>query len=459
MILKGFHVGGFGVHRDLRYEAGPGLNVVDGPNEAGKTTLHDFVRGMLFGFRGRDAFHQPLQGGGPGGWLEVEGPEGPIRIERKGPGKKDLRVILPGGAAGGQGDLDALLRRTDAQLFRNVFAFGLDELAGFSILTGPEMEMRLFDSSLSGAGRSASALKARLDAIRKEELSARKGTIRERAAEIGELERQLESAKARGRRHGDLAARERRIGEEIEVAQERRREARARADRFTALVDLWDEEVRRREAEAALVELVPLADARERLAGVEALAAVLQREEGLQRERRQRLETLENAAGEKRAAAIRLLESLGPSWTEARARAVDRSLPRRQRFEALAETLRRAERSHAAARNDLEAATREASRAAANLAEVNEAVAALKAPASTQELVDRGGALAELRAARADREHAARRLEDLRDRRGSAGAVSGGAKTLPAWLGAALFAAAGAVAWIAGEPLAAVLAV
>ena len=44
-------VDGFGVWTGLELrELSPGLNVLYGPNEAGKTTLLEFVRAMLYGF-------------------------------------------------------------------------------------------------------------------------------------------------------------------------------------------------------------------------------------------------------------------------------------------------------------------------------------------------------------------------------------------------------------------------
>ena len=44
-------IDGFGVWSGLEVrELGPGLNVFYGPNEAGKTTLLQFVRAVLYGF-------------------------------------------------------------------------------------------------------------------------------------------------------------------------------------------------------------------------------------------------------------------------------------------------------------------------------------------------------------------------------------------------------------------------
>lgn len=56
MIIKEINIGHFGKFDDTNISLKPGINIVYGPNEAGKSTLHTFIRGMLFGIertRGR----------------------------------------------------------------------------------------------------------------------------------------------------------------------------------------------------------------------------------------------------------------------------------------------------------------------------------------------------------------------------------------------------------------------
>ena len=51
MRISGFHVDGFGALADFRIDdLSPGLVILDGPNEAGKSTMLDFLTAMLFGF-------------------------------------------------------------------------------------------------------------------------------------------------------------------------------------------------------------------------------------------------------------------------------------------------------------------------------------------------------------------------------------------------------------------------
>ena len=82
----------FGKFSDKEIEFGDGLNVIEGENEAGKSTLHAFIRGMLFGIektRGRtgkgDIYGRYLPWDTPGayqGSLDLEHDGRNIRISR-----------------------------------------------------------------------------------------------------------------------------------------------------------------------------------------------------------------------------------------------------------------------------------------------------------------------------------------------------------------------------------------
>lgn len=92
MKLLDLHISGFGkLHdRDISFE--DGLNVVYGKNEAGKSTLHTFIRCMLFGLergRGRASRNDLYSRCEPwdkkmiyGGWMRVEQNGITYRIER-----------------------------------------------------------------------------------------------------------------------------------------------------------------------------------------------------------------------------------------------------------------------------------------------------------------------------------------------------------------------------------------
>ncbi len=58
MIIKRLTIKNFGKIHDRTMEFSPGINVLYGENESGKTTVHTFLKGMLYGIqrqRGRAA--------------------------------------------------------------------------------------------------------------------------------------------------------------------------------------------------------------------------------------------------------------------------------------------------------------------------------------------------------------------------------------------------------------------
>src|ERR1700690_3047693 len=83
MRIDEIAVDGFGVFHARRSEPAPGLTLIRGANEAGKSTLLAFIRSILFGFETKS--NPALAGGRRGGWLNVTTADGRgIRIERYG---------------------------------------------------------------------------------------------------------------------------------------------------------------------------------------------------------------------------------------------------------------------------------------------------------------------------------------------------------------------------------------
>ena len=50
MQLKRLTIYGYGKFHDRTFDLAPGLNILMGPNEAGKSTLTQFITAILFGF-------------------------------------------------------------------------------------------------------------------------------------------------------------------------------------------------------------------------------------------------------------------------------------------------------------------------------------------------------------------------------------------------------------------------
>ena len=152
MRIDTIAIDGFGRFHDRRLSPAPGLTVVRGPNEAGKTTLLAFTRAMLFGFETNA--YPALRGGKRGGWLDVEMADGrKLRIERYGErgGAGRLRVIEDD-ADLGSGRLAQLLQGVESNVYRNIFAFGLAELTRFETLGADEVAARIYGAGAGTGG-------------------------------------------------------------------------------------------------------------------------------------------------------------------------------------------------------------------------------------------------------------------------------------------------------------------
>src|SRR6478672_3183173 len=85
MRIKAIDIDGFGVWNGLQIdELSDHATVVYGPNEAGKTTLMQFVRAVLYGFtpERRKRYLPPVNGGKPGGRMKVANEFGAFTIGR-----------------------------------------------------------------------------------------------------------------------------------------------------------------------------------------------------------------------------------------------------------------------------------------------------------------------------------------------------------------------------------------
>lgn len=92
MIIRKLYISNFGKFKDNIIELKPGLNVIYGANEAGKSTIRSFIEGMLYGFKKADARrrsftdsrqrYRPWLGSSYTGAIEYETDSRVYRIER-----------------------------------------------------------------------------------------------------------------------------------------------------------------------------------------------------------------------------------------------------------------------------------------------------------------------------------------------------------------------------------------
>lgn len=152
MRITDVEIEGFGAWSNLKLDhVSEGLTVFYGPNEAGKTTLMEFVRSILYGYSSerRSRYLPPVAGGRGGGALHVVGAGGRFTVRRT-PGSltgDDLgrvEVLSPQGARQGQHVLGSLLSGIDEPIFNNVFAVGLRELQELGTLDDTEAAAHLY---------------------------------------------------------------------------------------------------------------------------------------------------------------------------------------------------------------------------------------------------------------------------------------------------------------------------
>ena len=163
MRITGLHIDGFGRFTDRSF--GPlecPVTVFYGPNEAGKSTLLEFIRRVLFGFpdgRSRSNPYPPLSGGRHGGRITIATDVGDLitiqRIQGRGAGPVTLSSGL--GDAIQSNDLPRLLGNHSRSVFESIFAFSLDELNNEGLLNDDSVNLQIYSAGI-GAMRLPTAL-------------------------------------------------------------------------------------------------------------------------------------------------------------------------------------------------------------------------------------------------------------------------------------------------------------
>jgi uncharacterized protein YhaN len=205
MRIERIELDGFGHFAGVRWDLSSGMTVMLGDNEAGKTTLLNAIRALLFGFestREGRTWYPALAGGRRGGRLVLVTEQGERwTVERHGDrgGQGQVVVRAPSGNQGGAETLDELLGHADRELFNNIFAFGLGELESFDSLSSEGVSSRIYGAGSGLGGVSALDLEKKLRGDqesaykvrgRDQRLNALLARIEELRARIAELERQ-----------------------------------------------------------------------------------------------------------------------------------------------------------------------------------------------------------------------------------------------------------------------------
>ena len=155
MKIEKLIIYGFGKHENVTVDFGPGITVLYGLNEAGKTTIQQFILHILFGFPQKNNVllrYEPKSGGKYGGQVHlVDETYGKCIVERvRGKSAGDVTVYFEDGKKGGEEELNTLLRQYDRASFESIFSFSLLQLQGFEKMDEDELSRTLLASGTTG---------------------------------------------------------------------------------------------------------------------------------------------------------------------------------------------------------------------------------------------------------------------------------------------------------------------
>jgi uncharacterized protein YhaN len=271
MRITALEADGFGVWSNLKLEnLSDGLNVFYGANEAGKTTLLEFVRSMLYGFSPTRRRYLPtVAGSRPGGSLHVTTSGGRFQVSRHDnqatTGNADAVTIYgPDGTRQGEHLLKTLLANVDETIFNNVFAVGLRDIQELGTLSDTEAASMLYNLSIGLDRVSLVQVMRELENSRNRLLDQHGGAcqVTQLLAQREKLRAEIEDQDTLTRRYARLAAERDQVNREAARLEEDVRQLQQQT-RITqiALVqfDRWHQRAALDEQLAAMgpVEMIP----------------------------------------------------------------------------------------------------------------------------------------------------------------------------------------------------------
>ena len=251
MKIRSLQVEGFGHFADR--QIGPfdrPVTIFHGSNEAGKSTLLEFIKRVLYGFRsarGRPPAdyndYPPLVGGSHGGSATFVTDGGEIFTVRRvvGRGAGSVTLTSAAGETIPEVELSRLLGNHPKDVFESVFAFTLDELHNGDLLTDSNVNSQIYSVGM-GAMKLPDALKTLSD--QKVRLFLKGGSRHAIHAAAGRLEaitaklREVESNAAEYRL---LSARLREIERELIGLRDRRLKSESGLEEHRRLQRAWDD--------------------------------------------------------------------------------------------------------------------------------------------------------------------------------------------------------------------------
>ncbi len=275
MRITGLHIDRFGVWQDLKMDNLPdGITVFYGPNEAGKSTLMQYMRTVLYGFHPDRCVRfvggkrsGTLIEGRLGGSLFLAGREREYHITRyanesdplSDPG--ELRIATQDGQRHGAQRLATLLNGIDESIFNNIFAVGLREIQHLASLDDTQAARQLYSLSTGTDRVSLVDVTRQLHSTRCRLVGCedRESLLGEYVAAQSRLQGQIEHLGTQSDRWANLVAESDAIEAEIRRIEDTRGSARGKADVAELALRVqpkWDE-VRQLTVELEAMGVVP----------------------------------------------------------------------------------------------------------------------------------------------------------------------------------------------------------
>ena len=227
MKIEKLVIFGFGKHQDREIVLDPELSIIYGTNEAGKTTLQQFIIQTLFGYPSKNQNqrrYEPKNGGKYGGQLHILDPAfGQVVIERvKGKAAGDVTLYFEDGSRGSETELKMILRDYDRASFESVFSFSIHELQGLENMNEEELSRTLLASGTTGMDAIAqmeSRLEKEMAVVFKK--SGRNPQINQAVDELKSLDTELKEYRSRIELYEPYVARVRAIDSRlVEMGEE-----------------------------------------------------------------------------------------------------------------------------------------------------------------------------------------------------------------------------------------------
>ncbi len=156
MQIKEINIDGFGKWQQKSFQLTSQHLLFFGDNEAGKSTIYQFILGILFGFpqkRGQKSDYAPHSGTFYGGslLLEMTSKEQVLVKRSRSKAGTEVSVLFADGRVGAEAELQELLAPLNKMLFQEIFTFQQEQLLQISQLNEEHLQQLLLAIGVAGS--------------------------------------------------------------------------------------------------------------------------------------------------------------------------------------------------------------------------------------------------------------------------------------------------------------------